>query len=1432
MCRHRCAAVKYKLDSHPSINPRDVRTVIINNNHAILEFKHTFAGHAWIEDGTYWIPVDLGGGQTTKKYSNKLIGSIASKLLPSNKDIPQDKGASKASQSDDISSIKRRNELHELVATHVKNITVDTIDTLTYEIMKPEHRHIHIQSENIAEHASVIQRHARNADIACYYIIMPGYIDSAKQRLVAEESPREDNASHHDVHVSTQGQLDEFLSSLRHTVASQKGKEPAAQTAIIMVNLDAFSEHEQVALDRLLDDERSIMNIAIPDHVKIITLSKNLRDKALMSRLDVKINSEIHFTDQLTEDDTVRIPVDVEGSANIFDKLLGPTVIHGDDVIWHRSELSMQLEHELDPTKQYVIELVNLPSGLLYDLQSALDHISARGYINRNGYKIPVPDNVRFVCDPTPLSFTHFEEISVERDMTMSDLPVDTLLINTELFDYLLHDYTTDEGKYFTKAGLLEAHQDSELSLFVTSNLSPNQWYSLLHGAEKYNVTLKLAIAPKVDIPAGIKTCELELTAEEGAGVGLHSTKSVFVTNSPYKTIRSLTEDAGETTFIFAVEDYHYDDLVSAITYDICEESDAIPFYNFDIRQSDIITKLNEGFDVILRGTFSEPLLQMMQPLMLARPYYWHNGEKQFLSEDAGKLFFVIVHPKGASNRDTALTFLDDNLTQYDEFDLSATEATSICEAIDEAIDFTNIDLTDTATQAKAFITHRIEHVTDLLNQHNIIQLTGPTGVGKSGLLQEIASRDDGTVVYTGLESLEEWATDKSSKRKILFIDEANIENKHLTMFTPLLPDGSKQLLYKGKIYDLNTTDDSECFQVVFAHNPSEYGGGRNKQLLFSHFNIPELTFDHFHPAYVYEKMLKPIFIEQGITDEAIINEFCEILLELYCLNRTEPTFTVRNLQQRALEFAMRTTGEATFETINPDKYIPIPSQIPHLEKIERLIRTKALMRTHPTHHNLVGLSCVLLEGHSGTGKSALTEYMLTLHGYQSAMTECEETSPYQIYLKPELTASERNDLLTSAKHVARGEPRYYLHLDASLPYKAKKDLLTLAFHRGDAVWIDEINTCIDDGLEPVINTLATGVDSAMQPAENQGFMLFMSANDAAQMKGRSRLSPAIQARSLKLTIEPVNKDDLETIIAHKIDDQSIDTKRLASDLSKACERINLRQLNRHMTRMLPMYEISDEVDSVTYQTSDESPMISSQEKAKAIVEAAHSAANAYLNEHKTARSASRLFTKVANVLPGKHISRWLSYLTTHVFKINIFRGTKRGVQFEFILNNDCSSESINVYQKKAHRWLTKLFTKSKDKTESITSLETKALIMQLLAIEAVLTTMGQGRFNPKRLHQTVQQHLNTLEFLEGSDILIEIQTLVASLSNSVRDSDMFSIPKPGEDSCSFTKQYEETFGNTIKMMQSELHNPYASDNATQTFAAGVCEMDNTLQCR
>ena len=256
-------------------------------------------------------------------------------------------------------------------------------------------------------------------------------------------------------------------------------------------------------------------------------------------------------------------------------------------------------------------------------------------------------------------------------------------------------------------------------------------------------------------------------------------------------------------------------------------------------------------------------------------------------------------------------------------------------------------------------------------------------------------------------------------------------------MFEPLKAGGNKKIFYQGKFYQL-----FNHHKVVFACNPKEYGGGRTEQKLFQDgvaiFNMNQLPASyiyHLLKTEVFDKVAQSNANISQHQDEFLANCKANIVKYQEALNAKEP-ITIRQLQENALQFLIKKIDSKAAENEYPyakdfcSKNFVSTSATQTVENALGqflAIRKKQQAGIMP----VCGTNGILIEGASGIGKSALIK----------AYLEGEE----------------------------------YEKIDSNTPYEEKKRIIIDAFKQDKILWIDEIDTCIDEGIEGMLNDALSG---------------------------------------------------------------------------------------------------------------------------------------------------------------------------------------------------------------------------------------------------------------------------------------------------------------------------------------------------------------------
>jgi hypothetical protein len=312
----------------------------------------------------------------------------------------------------------------------------------------------------------------------------------------------------------------------------------------------------------------------------------------------------------------------------------------------------------------------------------------------------------------------------------------------------------------------------------------------------------------------------------------------------------------------------------------------------------------------------------------------------------------------------------------------------------------------------------------------------------------------------------------------------------------------------------------SNQHKVIFAGNPVSYGGGRTQQRLFLE-HPAKVIFPPMSPAYIYQHILKPIL--RQTLDDAAAETIAKQIFAKYDLNHlAEPEkygLTARDLQYDALKYcairegveALKMDIKSRHEHQDLPIYFMTPSRLPtelelqHLLRI-RNFRTQLKIQEAQTPESSLygGKSALLLDGPPGVGKSEFIAYELTKQGYTHRISD-----PRDVY-----------------------EPsNSYYFIPASLSPALKLELLEQAFQRGALVCMEEINS--SPFAERYLNAYLMGEDIHGKRPEKTGFMLIGTAN-AASLRGRTPLSPAVASRSVCCHLEEYPQEELIEILQKK----------------------------------------------------------------------------------------------------------------------------------------------------------------------------------------------------------------------------------------------------------------------------------------------------------
>ncbi len=450
----------------------------------------------------------------------------------------------------------------------------------------------------------------------------------------------------------------------------------------------------------------------------------------------------------------------------------------------------------------------------------------------------------------------------------------------------------------------------------------------------------------------------------------------------------------------------------------------------------------------------------------------------------------------------------------------------------------------------QTFEAQRKRSVRSVLKHSPYVFIAGLTGVGKSTFVK---TKLDEHQVFCDISKIEEWAkNDSTDKRKILFLDEANITNSQWSQFEDLFND-QPSILINGHYHQLTAQH-----KVIFAGNPTSYSGERHMPALFeNHGSI--ISFDPLPPACLHHQALKPLL--STVLAESATEKVSRIFLRAYQQivkqSADRVLITARELQTMALLFlahlqkkpkeidriAQYSAYHIARNVLNPKqqekfqdwfeqefslidsnecinaakpsaqspsaKFIFTPTHQPLRQRLLDFLSIRNYRQQHPEPCKTIqGLGGIIFEGESGLGKSQFVIAALKQQGFKSAK-------------------------LTDNPQLGGSDAKIFYHISAAMPLAEKKSSLLAAFRQGAIVVMDEINA--STVMEDFLNAILTGIDpeTGEHCQTSQGFMLIGTQNSIAN-DGRNAWSDALWRRMMKCKFPEYTQDDLMNILQIK----------------------------------------------------------------------------------------------------------------------------------------------------------------------------------------------------------------------------------------------------------------------------------------------------------
>ncbi len=955
---------------------------------------------------------------------------------------------------------------------------------------------------------------------------------------------------------------------------------------VLIVNYDNFDADDIVRFNGLLDMTRHADGTELPADALVIGLMNiNKPDcyqgSDFYSRFDriehcsfdsQSLSNHLQkivppFLEKITDVDINRtFPINLYKAMDWEERLLGRWEIKQDNLYFVEGALQKALD------SGFPLELQNPPlhdEKFITFWQQACLH----GKIEHGGRTIHLPESFRFLTSEG----YPWEELTACMTLDTSFIPEAEVLNSSRLSEFFKRYECDNETKTLnTINGLIEVSANRELHVNLTHALDEKEWAALLAACQEHQVRLIVHCAPTIILPDVLN----EKLSSNRLTEALETTEKtrVLVSTDYDTTVDRLTKDDPSWNVI-DVSECEGDDLLTHTNANFEPQTCQLAFQKTNCA---LLNALEKDEKVILKGRFSQELVDALAPLLLAR-HNKQNAPGQLLLISENNAFSYLKAEQYDITPDVKYEslkrlFLPSEIERLSQEELereplaklrarlsylqnnpdasSSEDAWKGLHGLAGGLKLEEFKADQSIAIAQAFNGQRLNAVTQVLNNSPYVFLTGLTAVGKSTFVEENFKNTETNVLYQGESQLLDWATDSSDKQKILFIDEANLSPRQWSEFEGLF-NKSAGILIQGQYHRL-----SEHHKVIFAGNPINYGDERKLSPFFErHGNA--VVFEPMPQEFIYEKILKPVFAETSLDTLAL----CQPLLKVYrflCEHSEDKVLiSPRELQMMALlvlayhqenptannnllaaehyaytlaqtlvpekhqkAFNRECKPQAELErkktALQHDDFLVTASREyigQHLSDLLDLRQFRRLSASNdPQRYG--GLGGIILDGEPGIGKSEFVVSTLRAHGY-------EEIHDYK-----------------GSANTDKDKPLY--RMPVSMQTEEKTALLIKAFHEGAVVVIDEINS--SPMMERLLNALLMGKTPEGERPQKPGFMVIGTQNPVT-MAGRRAPSTALARRLTTLTLAPYTYEEMVKILILK----GVDSDK-AADLVKVYE--------------------------------------------------------------------------------------------------------------------------------------------------------------------------------------------------------------------------------------------------------------------------------------
>lgn len=958
------------------------------------------------------------------------------------------------------------------------------------------------------------------------------------------------------------------------------------KSPIILVNYSNFRANDLVRLNSLLDKEAFADGTPLPAKTLVIGVMDTspadcyqgadfysrftqIEQNPLSSGAFDEAKHPYPFVEVLLEndndDDEAAPVINLFNSVNWMNRLMGQWVLNNDQLFFKEGLLNEALQKE-----NCRLELQNAPwdnPDFIHFWQRAC----LRGFIEHEGMKVTLPKGLKLIKGAAyswPILAQQFERSSTYIDNAQILNPYEL----SHFFDH--YQYNNEARALRWGDGWIKKAQNSCLSIYLTQELSEDQWAELLSECRTYNVCLKTYCAAGVTLPCGLNE-EKPMTSISVAPLWLmHHTEHTKIIHSsdPDTTVAQI--NAADDWEVIDVSECLPSHLIESLKPEFNE--DGTPSFHFTQSDGRIIQVLKSNKKILLTGNCSQELENALASLILQRT-------QQQAAMVSGKLCIVMnqantfayapiqkhevsetekMHCLGAPSeelRSQLSPFLQEPLSRLRarrdflmaQPERSSDEAWQGMHALERSPFTGCLNLQNAPEEARLFHQGRTDAVRAHLEKQPYVFLSGLSGVGKTTFVRTLLCNPNDSL-YEGEKALCDWAqsTKPNTGQHILFLDEATLSLRQWTEFEGLFQT-PQSILIQGQLYPL-----SKKHKVIFAGNPVSYGDDRHLASLFVRHG-QALVFNPLPVSVLYEDVIKPIFSGTALEPQAaaLSTPFLKVYQLLLEAAKNDVLISPRELQMMALltlsycqkhpeansievaehytyELAKPLVPESFASTLSstikntplPEAdirwndesacaFIMTPSRKPIYQQLEQLLALREY-RQNDTRKNAAqyygGLGGVVIEGEPGLGKSELVLSLLRAQGFIEKRYHAE-------------ALSEHSD--------AVGVKKGFYRMPVSMSCSEKMSLLLKAFDEGAVVVCDEVNAA--PMMEQFMNALLTGTTPEGRRPRVPGFMIIGTQNPIS-LAGRRAASTALSRRLINIELSQYPKDELIMILQAK----------------------------------------------------------------------------------------------------------------------------------------------------------------------------------------------------------------------------------------------------------------------------------------------------------